>query len=81
MIIRSALRPCLAIVGSVAAFGLLIERVGFIAAVVVTVLVSSLGSCELNMRHALMLAFAVAAVMAVLFVGLLNQPFTLVIGF
>jgi hypothetical protein len=78
---RSTLRPCLAIAGSVLAFALLIERAGFLAALMSTVLVASLGSRELSVRQALLLAAAVAAVMAVLFVGFLDQPFTLVAGF
>jgi hypothetical protein len=77
----SGLRPCLAIVGSVLAFALLIERAGFLAAVMLTVLLASLGSRELSVRQALILAVAVAAVMAVLFVGLLDQPFKLVAAF
>jgi hypothetical protein len=77
----SGLRPCSAIVGSVLAFALLIERAGFLAAVMVTVLLASLGSRELRVRQALILAVAVAAVMAVLFVGVLDQPFKLVAAF
>jgi putative tricarboxylic transport membrane protein len=80
MIHWSALRPCLAISGSVLAFALLIERTGFLPAVVATVLVASLGAGTLTVRHALLLAITVAVVMAVLFVGLLDQPFTLVAG-
>jgi hypothetical protein len=63
------------------AFALLIERAGFLAAVMVTVLLASLGSRELRVRQALILAVAVAAVMAVLFVGVLDQPFKLVAAF
>jgi hypothetical protein len=74
----SAVRPCLAIAGSVMAFALLIERAGYLAAVVLTVLIASAGSRELNVRHALMLAVVVAAVMALLFVGLLDQPLDLI---
>jgi hypothetical protein len=76
----SALRPCLAVAGSVLAFALLIERAGFLAAVMLTVLVASFASRELSMGRALMLAVAVAAVMVVVFVGFLNQPFTLITG-
>jgi hypothetical protein len=76
----SGLRPCLAIVGSVLAFALLIERAGFLAAVMLTVVIASFASRELSMGRALMLAVAVAAVMAVVFVGFLNQPFTLMPG-
>ena len=78
MMAVSAVRPCLAIAGSVLAFALLIERVGYLAAVIVTVLIASRGSRERNVRQALMLAVVVAAAMAVLFVGLLDQPLALV---
>jgi hypothetical protein len=80
MIRWSALRPCLAISGSVLAFALLIERPGFLTAVVATVVVASLGAGTLTVRQALLLAITVAVVMAILFVGLLDQPFTLVAG-
>jgi hypothetical protein len=76
-----AFRPCLAITGSVLAFALLIERAGFLVAVMSAILVASLGSRELSVRQALTFAIAVAAVMAVLFVVLLDQPFILVAGF
>jgi hypothetical protein len=78
MMAGSAVRPCLAIAGSVLAFALLIERVGYLAAVMSTVLIASFGSRELNVRQALILAVVVAAVMAVLFVGLLDQPWHLI---
>ena len=81
MTTRSALRPCLAIAASVLAFALLIERAGFLAGVMAAVLVASLATRELSVRQAVMFAMAVAAVMAVLFVGLLDQPFILVAGF
>lgn len=77
----SGRRPCLAIASSVLTFALLIESAGFLPAVMSTVLVASLGSRELSVRQALMLAVTLAAVMAVLFVGLLDQPFTLITGF
>ena len=76
----SALRPCVAITGSVLGFALLIERAGFLPAVIATILVASLGAGALSLRQALLLAATVAAVMAMLFVGLLDQPFTLVAG-
>jgi hypothetical protein len=78
MMAGSAVRPCLAVAGSVLTFALLIERVGYLAAVMSTVLIASFGSGELTVRQAVMLALVVAAVMAVLFVGLLNQPLQLV---
>jgi hypothetical protein len=80
MTVPSALRPCLAVPGSVLTFALLIERAGFFAAVTLTVLVASFASPELSLRRALMLAAIVAVMMAVLFVGVLNQPFTLITG-
>jgi hypothetical protein len=60
------------------AFALLIERAGFLAAVMLTVLVASFASRELSMGRVLVLAVAVAAVMSMVFVGFLNQPFTLI---
>ena len=81
MMAGSAVRPCLAIGGSVLAFALLIERVGYLAAVISTILIASFGSRELNARQALTLAAIVTAVMAVLFVGLLDQPLHLVPAF
>jgi hypothetical protein len=80
MTARSALRPCLAVPGSVLTFALLIEHAGFLAAVTLTVLLASFASPELSLGRALMLAAIVAVVMAVLFVGVLNQPFTLITG-
>ncbi len=75
---RSALRPCLAVCGSVVTFALLVERAGFLATVMLTVLVASLGSRELSARQALVLAAALATVMAIVFIGFLDQPFTLI---
>ena len=76
-----AVQPCVAIACSVFAFALLIERVGYLAAVMLTVLIASYGSRELTVRQALLLSLVVTAVMAVLFVGLLDQPLRLVAGF
>ncbi len=76
-----AVRSCLAIAGSVLAFAILIERAGFLPAIVATVMTSSLGAGTLTLRHALLLAASVATALAVLFIGFLNQPFTLVAGF
>jgi hypothetical protein len=42
-----------------------------------TVLVASLGSRELGARQAVVLAVAVATAMAIVFIGLLDQPFAL----
>jgi hypothetical protein len=46
-----------------------------------TVLIASSGSPDLRVRDALILAVCVAAAMSLLFVGFLDQPFTLVAGF
>jgi hypothetical protein len=72
-----ALRPSLAVCGGVMTFALLVERAGFFAAVMLTVLVASLGSRELGARQAVVLAVAVATAMAIVFIGLLDQPFAL----
>lgn len=72
-----ALRPALAIGGSVMTFALLVERAGFIAVVMLTVLVASLGCRDSAGRQTAVLAVAVATAMAVVFVGILDQPFAL----
>ena len=72
-----ALRPGLAICGSVLAFALLIERLGFPATVMVTVLLAAAGSRQMNGRQSIRLAVVVAAAMTAVFVGLLDQPFVL----
>ena len=78
MNVPSAFRPCLAVCGSVIVFALLIERAGFPAAIVLTVLTASFGSRQLSLRESLLLAVLVAAGLSILFVGLLHQPFMLV---
>lgn len=75
-----ALRSCAAIVGSVLAFAFLIESGGLIPATAVATFVASTGARAVNLRDALVLSVGVAAAMALLFVGLLNQPFSLVAG-
>ena len=77
MTTTSALRPSLAVCGSVMTFALLVERAGFLATVMLTVLVASLGSRELGARQAVVLAVAVATAMTIVFIGLLDQPFAL----
>ena len=72
-----AFRPGLAVCGSVLAFALLIERLGFPATVMVTVLLASAGSRQMNGRQSIVLAVVVAAAMTAVFVGLLDQPFLL----
>ena len=72
-----ALRPGLAVCGSVLAFALLIERLGFPATVMVTVLLASAGSRQMNGRQSILFSVVVAAAMTAVFVGLLDQPFLL----
>jgi len=78
--VSPALRSCAAITGSVLAFALLIEAGGLIPATAVATFVASTGSRAVNIRDALILSVAVAVAMALLFVGLLNQSFSLVAG-
>jgi hypothetical protein len=70
----SPLRACLAVIGSVVCFALLIETAGLIPAVIVTALVSSRGSPDTHVREAVLFALCLAVAMSVLFVVLLNQP-------
>jgi hypothetical protein len=81
MMAHPGLRPCLAITASVLMFALLIERAGLIPAVTVTVLIASMGSTAMAIRNALILSVCLAAAMSLLFVGFLDQPFTLLRGF
>lgn len=74
------LRSCAAISGSVLAFAALIEAGGLIPATAVATFVASTGSRAVTVRDALVLSAGVAAAMALLFVGLLHQPFSLVAG-
>ena len=77
MIPAPAIRPCLAICGSAMTFALLIERAGFPATVFLMMLIASVGSRDLSDRQALLLALVVAVTMTIVFIGLLDQPFTL----
>jgi hypothetical protein len=70
----SAPRACLAVVGSVVCFALLIERTGLIPAVIATVLVASRGSRDTSARDAIVFGVCLAVAMSVLFVVLLRQP-------
>ena len=76
----SGLRAPSSITASVLVFALLIESAGLVLAVIATVVIASLGSANVRMRETLMLAAALAAGMSLLFVGLLDQPFTLFPG-
>ena len=75
------LQPVLSVTGSVLLFALLIENAGLVPAVAATVVVASLGSRSGSIREAFLLVAVLAAGMSLLFVGLLDQPFTLFPGF
>jgi hypothetical protein len=74
----NALRPLLAVCSSVIAFALLIERAGFPLAVLFTVLIGSTATPRPRRGEALLLAVILATVMTIVFVAILDQPFTLV---
>ncbi len=78
--VSSGTRACLAVSGSVLTFALLIELAGLLPAVVATVLVAAMGTRESRPRETLIFAACLAAVVALLFVGLLGQPITLLVG-
>lgn len=80
MIGTPAVRAWLAIIGSVLAFAALIENAGFVPAIVVSVVVASRGTRNMPMREALVLAACLAVIMSILFVGVLGQPLTLIVG-
>jgi hypothetical protein len=81
MTTHHGLQPVLSVTGSVLLFALLIENAGLVPAVAATVIVASLGNRSGSIREVFLLAAALAAGMALLFVGLLDQPFTLFSGF
>jgi hypothetical protein len=70
----SLLRAWLAVISSVVCFALLIETAGLFPAVIITVLVASLGSRDTEAREAVLFGICLAAAISVLFVVLLNQP-------
>lgn len=81
MMLPPALRSCLAVVGSVLTFALLIERAGLLPAVIATVVVVSFGEAQRQMRRTLILSVCLAAAVWLLFVVLLDQPLSAVKGF
>lgn len=74
---RASLRPLAVVLGSVAAFGLLIQSAGLIVAVVATVLLSGLASLESRRWELVALAVGTAAFCTALFVYGLEQPMPL----
>lgn len=77
---RSWIRACLAVSGSVLVYAFLIERAGLLPAVVATVVVAALGSRPIRPKDTLILAVSLAAVVALVFVGLLGQSIDLLVG-
>ena len=75
------LRSCAAVAAGVVAFALLIEKAGLAAAVVVTVMLSTLGFRGAPLRASLVFGLCMAAAMFVLFVGFLGQSIRLLPGF
>jgi hypothetical protein len=74
-------RACVAVSTSVAAFALLIESTGLLPAVVAAVMIAAQAAGAARLRDTLTLALCLAAAVALLFVGLLRQPFRLIAGF
>jgi hypothetical protein len=81
MKVSAGTRACLAVSASVLSFALLIESAGLLPAIVATVIVATQADTTRRWRESLLLAVAIAAAVALLFVGLLGQPVALVAGF
>jgi hypothetical protein len=75
------LRSCVAVTASVLAFAALIDKAGLAAAVVITVMLSTLGTRSPRLWIGFVFGICLAAAMFVLFVGLLGQPIRLAPGF
>jgi hypothetical protein len=75
------LRACAAVTGGVLAFAALIEKAGLAAAVVATVMLTTLGFRAPRLQAGFVFGICLAAAMFVLFVGLLGQSFRLAPGF
>jgi hypothetical protein len=71
---RIALWPQLLILGSIVAFGLLIERVGLAVAVVAVAIISGIAAQGLRWFELVALALTMSAVSVALFVYALGQP-------
>ena len=81
MTVPPRLRSCLAAAGSVLTFASLVERAGLLPAVVATVIVASLGDVQRRTRRTLILSVCLAAAVWLVFVVLLDQPFSAIRGF
>jgi hypothetical protein len=73
----SLIRPQIFILLAIIVFGLLIERLGLAPAIVVVTVVAALASREMRWRETILVAIALAALCADLFIYLLGQPLTL----
>ena len=78
---KPPLRPLLFVSGSVVAFAVLIEATGLLPAVSASVTIAALGFRGTRWSQVLILAVLLALAIALLFVGLLNQPMKLISGF
>jgi len=65
---RFHFRPLMMILASLVLFGLLLERIGFVSAVFILVVLSSMGGHELRWRETLLVASALAFGTVLLFV-------------
>lgn len=74
-----ALRPLIAVIGSVLAFAFLISRFGFVAGSIGCILVASFATRELRPSYAVAYAIAITVVTAILFILLLGLPMQLFI--
>ena len=70
---RWSLRPLLLVPTSIAAFGLALERLGLVAAIVAVVVIARLGGRDGRPVEVVLLALGVAAFCVVLFVRLLGM--------
>jgi hypothetical protein len=73
----AALRAAVFVAGSVLAFGALIDQAGYVPAVMATMVIASCASPQVRPMRALALAAVVAAALAALFIGVLDQPMRL----
>ena len=74
---RAAVRPVVAVAGSVLAFAALIDAAGYVPAVMGAFVLASYASPQVRLMRALALAAVVAAGLAALFIGVLDQPLPL----
>jgi hypothetical protein len=73
------LRPFLAVLGGVIAFGLIAPRAGFAPAGFLTLVISGLGSSELKIRQLIIVAVGLIIVSVVLFSYVLKLPLPILV--